>query len=167
MRFDELPVYRAIYKVRQQMVVNNEQPGAERWFIDKGARAEFCRRVHSELEPDEDLIIKAAIQFRKGSSISDGLKKLDLVCALSKTHGDRCFYENRGLGECSEDIHLDRLIPGSRGGAYCLENCVLACGYHNTSRGDMSIENFLLSGQVRLSEKRVAAMDEIDEHGVD
>ena len=46
---------------------------------------------------------------------------------------------------CSEELHLDRIIPGSKGGRYVVENCMLTCTKHNISRGDKSIEDYLRS----------------------
>lgn len=144
MLFSEIPLYQAIHRVRKSIVSDGEKPGAEEWFIDDDKRKEFCRRVISEMIDVDAAIIKAAVQFRKGPSV-DGYKKVELTLDVAALHGGVCFYANRGLGECSSDVHLDRIVPGSRGGKYSLANCVLACGAHNTARGDMTIEDFLAS----------------------
>ncbi len=68
-----------------------------------------------------------------------------LKCDVSIAHGRNCFYANRGLGECSEEVELDRIVPESRGGRYTLENCLIACAKHNGARGDQSIEVYLAS----------------------
>lgn len=150
MKWSELPLYRAVAEVRREMLESNEQPNSDLILTDEEHRTEFCHRVMLKMEFNGSAIIDANIKFRKGSGVNgDRQKKLDIICMLSLLHGDRCFYANRGLGECSDDVHLDRIIPGSRGGKYTVQNCILACGYHNTSRGDKSIEDFI--GQMEQS----------------
>src|SRR5262249_12562791 len=73
-------------------------------------------------------------------------QQIKLKCQVSIVHGCQCFYANRGLGECSDEVDLDRLIPESRGGKYTVENCVIACSFHNRASGDRNIEEFLSSG---------------------
>jgi hypothetical protein len=71
--------------------------------------------------------------------------KLKLTCEVAVIHGSHCFYDNRGVGECSVEVDLDRIVPESRGGRYSIENCLIACSKHNRSRGDQTIESFLLT----------------------
>lgn len=148
MLFTDFPLFEAIYEVRQEMVASGESPGEEAWYVDSARREEFCRRVILQMTRDCDqAIINAALTFRKcAKAEGTDLKKLDLLVEVARTHGRKCFYGNRGLGACSEDVHLDRLIPGSKGGVYSVENCVIACGYHNTSRNDIELGEFLRSG---------------------
>lgn len=144
MKWLELPLYRAIHQVRAEMLQDKEQPNSERWFVDMESRLEFAQRVMLKMDLNTASIVEAHLRFRKGSGVGEnGEKKLELICQVSELHGDKCFYANRGLGPCSDDVHLDRIVPGSRGGGYSIANCVLACGFHNTSRGDSSIEEFL------------------------
>jgi hypothetical protein len=139
--FSELPLYQAISRVRKSILDDGDKPGAEEWFIDDDKRKEFCRRVITEMIDVDAAIIKAAMQFRKGTCV-DGFKKIELMLLVAELHGGVCFYASRGLGPCSDDVQLDRIIPGSRGGKYSVSNCVLACGAHNSLRGDLSIEEF-------------------------
>jgi len=37
--------------------------------------------------------------------------KTRLKCEVSLTHGSGCFYANRGVGVCSDEVDLDRIIP--------------------------------------------------------
>ena len=85
-------------------------------------------------------MIHAWVGYRKNGG------RNDLLIRCAKFHGRRCFFGARGLGECSDDIDLDRIIPGSRGGEYTVENCFLACSRHNRQRGDRSIEAYLAEG---------------------
>ncbi len=71
--------------------------------------------------------------------------KNQLKCRVSLTHSSRCFYADRGLGACSDEVEVDRILPAGRGGQYTLENCVIACAFHNETRGDRTIEDYLLT----------------------
>ena len=88
-----------------------------------------------------EMLIDAWIRFR------DCPSRYSLLVEVARTHGRSCFYANRGLGPCSEELDLDRLLPESRGGRYTLKNCVIACSRHNRMRGDMNVEEFLSSGR--------------------
>jgi hypothetical protein len=148
MRFDELPLYQAVYRGYQV----TEKPGAEHWITTRAK--EVYKLVLMDLVDQEawteegipyslECVIEVWRSIRKSPD-----RKIERTCEVSLTHGSRCFYSNRGLGECSGDVHLDRLIPGSRGGEYNVRNCVIACSFHNQARGDQSIEDFLRPGQV-------------------
>lgn len=145
MLFSDFPMYEAIYEVRNQMIAAGESPGTEAWYVDDEKRMEFCRRVVTQMVLDSDQeILNAAVAFRKGSKAEGTeIKKLDLLMMVAKVHGRTCFYAGRGFGACSADVHLDRLVPGSRGGKYTVENCVVSCGRHNSMRSDRSMEEFL------------------------
>ena len=143
MTFDDLPLFDAIYSLRNEMEVAGENPGSDTWTTEEDRRGELTRRLMSKLMTDIDQrLINAWIQFRKSSSVN-GKKKIELIVEVFRLHGGTCFYRNRGLGECSPDIDLERLIPDTRGGQYTLENCVLSCGKHNRMRGDKDLEKFL------------------------
>jgi len=143
MTFDELPLMEAIYDVRREMEAENECPGSDTWTSDETKRIELTQRILTRFSLNVDQqMIDAWIKFRK-SSDADGKKKAEWIVEVARAHGNRCFYADRGLGECSNDVDLDRIIPGSRGGKYSVENCVISCGKHNRSRGDASIEDLL------------------------
>lgn len=149
MRFVDFPLYDAIFEVRQQMILEGHSPGEEAWYVDADKRFEFTRRVVTQMALDCDqTIINAAIAFRKcPKAEGSDIKKLDLLLQVARLHGRQCFYANRGLGLCSEEVHLDRLVPGARGGVYSIENCVISCGFHNSSKNDKSLEEYLLSAR--------------------
>lgn len=147
MKFEELSLYDAIMTVREEMEAAGESPGADKWITDEDLRIAITQRVMRHLLKDADqAIINAWCTFRKGVNLAPDLKKVELIVCVARIHGARCFYANRGRGPCSEDVHIDRLIPGSRGGQYTLQNCVLACGTHNTMRQDKPLEEFLAGG---------------------
>lgn len=144
MTFDEIALYDAVCAIRDEMREGDENPGSNKWDTTEDGRKELTQRVLSRLITNVDQrIINAWILVRKSESLGDGINKLELLIDVARMHGAKCFYGSRGKGDCSEDVHLDRIVPGSRGGQYTAENCVISCGRHNTMRGDMSIEEFL------------------------
>lgn len=149
MKFQELDMLCAVYDVRTNMECANEQPGAEEWTTDETKRKELTRRILQALGCTVQqilILIDVWIAFRKSSNVN-GKKKLALLVEVARLHGRKCFYANRGLGECSDEIDLERLIPETRGGQYTVENCVLSCSRHNRMRGDKSLEDMLRLGQ--------------------
>ena len=141
MRFSELPLYCAIHRVRESIRKMSEEGSSESlsssyWERGEGA-IELTRMISEELVvgPNESYI-EAFVRYRKQGNVSqEKLKKLDIIAALY-CHSQRCFYEGRGLGPCSEEVDLDRIIPGSKGGEYTVPNCIISCSAHNRQRGD-------------------------------
>jgi hypothetical protein len=143
MIFDELPLYIAVLRVYVQV----DRPGSDDWISKHAARA--YKLVLSQLVDDEawtdqglpysqDRVVEVWRQLRKQP-------KLRRTCEAAIVYGRQCFYANRGLGDCSPDVDLDRIVPGARGGDYSLRNCVVSCSRHNRSRGDQVIEQYLMT----------------------
>ncbi len=146
MKFDELPLYIAIHQVHTQI----NEPCSEKWtstHLRDAYKLVLMQLVDNESWTDQGIpwsqehVREAWMKTRKSP---DG--KIRLICQVALRHGESCFYSNRGVGDCSEDIDLERLIPETRGGIYALKNCVIACSFHNRSRGDTPIEEFLWKG---------------------
>ncbi len=144
MLFHDLPLFIATHQVYERV----SRPGSDEWISTRSKAT--CKLVLQQIVDDEawtiegipwgpERVLQAWRQIRKQ-------KKLRLLCRVARTHGARCFYEHRGIGPCSPDIDLDRIIPANRGGAYTLKNCVICCSLHNRSRGDLPIEEFLWRG---------------------
>jgi hypothetical protein len=144
MTFDGLPLYQAVYRVYSVV----EKPGSDDW-ISKNAKAAY-KLVLMQIVEDEgwtadgipysmDHVVEVWRDIRKQP-------KSRLKCDVSLTHGPHCFDANRGLGDCSDEVDLDRIVPETRGGQYTVENCIIACSAHNRSRGDQSIEDFIRVG---------------------
>ncbi len=74
---------------------------------------------------------------RKGLSRS---KRLELLALLLEAGGPRCSWCGReGTERLDPDRaawHIDRLVPGKRGGTYALPNCRLSCRHCNLSKRD-------------------------------
>jgi hypothetical protein len=141
MTFEELPLYQAVYRVFQSV----EKPGSDDWISSNAKMAYklvLLQIVEQEGWTDEGIfypmqrIVEVWRDLRK-------VVKTRLKCEVSLTHGSRCFWAERGVGPCSEEVDLDRIIPESRGGKYQVENCMIVCSYHNRSRGDRFIEEYL------------------------
>lgn len=155
MRFDELALICAVYRVRENIKTLSKDGQVETisssyWERGEGA-VELTRMIAEEMITEvNELYVDAFVRFRKSGNVDDdGNKKLDIIASLaSGTKLPRCFYEKRGLGECSDDVDLDRILPGSQGGKYTVANCVLSCSRHNRQRADMSFADFLNSGDL-------------------
>jgi hypothetical protein len=143
MTFADLALYQAVYSVFGKV----DSPGSEDWTRRRAS--EIYKLVLHEIVDREawtdqgipyslDRVIDVWLDLRKNT-------KNRLKCQVSLIHGNYCFYANRALGACSEEVELDRIVPASRGGQYTLENCLIACGLHNGTRGDRSIEDYLAS----------------------
>lgn len=151
LKFAELPLYRAIAKAYARV----ESPRSASWFIH--TPRELYALIVAEMNDFSlgvpwplSAVLDAWDRYGKGASVGEGgLTKNDLIVQISESSGDRCFYADRGLGACDEDVDLDRLLPGSCGGVYSIANCVLSCSRHNRQRQDKPIEKFLFPDSVR------------------
>lgn len=144
MTFDELPLYEAIHDAYRLV----DAPRSDLWLM-QDARTEYLyRTVQANLPRNVfctlEQILEAWALYGKSVTVNElQQKKLELVVLVARAHGRRCFYAGRGLGDCTNELQLDRLLPGSRSGLYVVENCILACSFHNGQRGDLTIEDYL------------------------
>lgn len=135
MTFDDLPLYEAIYDTKRD---HPKLPGDPVISSDRDdVMRAVCEYLPIPCRYSVDDIMRAWVQYRKSGGNSE------LTVRVAKMHGRRCFMRGRGKGECSSLVHLDRIVPGCRGGEYTVENCVLLCSTHNVSRGGRSIEEYL------------------------
>ncbi len=146
MQFSELPLYIAIHQVYPQV----NEPCSDRWtstHVRDAYKLVLMQLVDNESWTDQGIpwsqehVRQAWYKMRKSPQ-----GKYRLTCQVALTHGKSCFYSNRGRGDCSEDIDLERLIPETQGGQYTIENCIISCSFHNRARGDQSIEQYLQRG---------------------
>lgn len=150
MKFEEIQLYQAIARAYQKA----EKPRSAQWLISR--QRDLYAMIVNEMDdftlgvpwPLVD-VIAAWDSYGKQSSMQGGDDtKIDIICELAKFHSPHCFYRNRGRGECSGEVDLDRIFPGSRGGIYTVENCVISCSKHNRQRQDKSIEDFIGKGEL-------------------
>lgn len=66
-------------------------------------------------------------------------KKLRI--SLYKVYNGKCFYTGRNLS--IEDIHVDHILPKSKGGRNCIENYVLCCADINVAKKDIVDDYFV------------------------
>jgi hypothetical protein len=62
-------------------------------------------------------------------------KRLIILEHARKQSTPECFYKGKVVTTCSDEVDLDRVKPGKRGGEYTLSNTVLSCSRHNRERG--------------------------------
>jgi hypothetical protein len=62
-------------------------------------------------------------------------KRLIILEHARKMTRAECFYKGKVGTGCSDEVDLDRVKPGKRGGEYTMGNTVLACSKHNRQRG--------------------------------
>jgi hypothetical protein len=145
MTFDELDLYLAVHRVYQRLESQGQEPASDGWIRRRSDEAYILvlqqivvDRSHTDqgIRWSKDRVLDAWTHLRKGT-------KTRLTCDVAIAFGRRCFYAGRGLGECSLDINVDRIVAGSRGGTYDLKNCLVVCSNHNQSRQDLPIEEFL------------------------
>lgn len=142
MLFDELLLYRAVFNVRSSI----PKPSAEKWT---GTHRRFMYALVLDRLVKEPEWPEAALPWSLEKTVWAWLhlrkvKKTRLTCIVANVHGPRCFWANRVPGECSEELDLDRLVTGSHGGRYTVENCIISCSFHNRSRNDRTVEEYLL-----------------------
>ena len=85
-------------------------------------------------------------------------KKLRL--SLYKVYNGRCFYTGRNLS--IEDIHIDHILPRSKGGKDCIENYVLCCSDINILKND-TVDDFFVE-RVTLINKLLFCKKVVEEY---
>ena len=142
MTFDDLPLYEAVYDVYRMV----DNPRSDAWLRPPMCE-KVCRQIQAHLPLDTHFKVEQMLQvwsaFGKSVTVETDVKKSELIVLVARTHGRRCFYCGRGKGDCSNEVALDRLLPGSRGGKYTVANCVIACSFHNQQRQDQSVEDYI------------------------
>ena len=141
MTFNELPLYQAVHRVYTSV----EKPGSDDW-ISASAKTAYRLVLMQIVESGSWTEQGIPYSMERVVEVWRDLRKNPnnrLKCEVSLAHGPRCFYADRGLGPCSDELDLDRIIPETRGGRYTLENCMIVCSTHNRARGDRTIEHFL------------------------
>lgn len=150
MTFDDIPLFQAVRKVYPEI----SGPRADQWLRDVDKRNELYRKImnayldlgHVSGFPwNIEAVLAAWAAYGKQPKLEgSGERKIDLICSLFEQHHQKaCFYAGRGQGACDTEVTVDRIKPGSEGGAYTVANCVLACQTHNSARGNRSLDEFL------------------------
>ncbi|MEQ1904339.1 MAG: hypothetical protein ABL888_09160 [Pirellulaceae bacterium] len=86
-------------------------------------------------------ILLSVNQFRKLNK--EHIHKRLIVLAHARNMKlPHCFYQGKVSSQCSEDVDLDRVKPGKRGGEYTIDNTVLSCSRHNRQRGCTEVVSY-------------------------
>lgn len=141
--FDDLPLAEAI----RQLFDTENYIKSEATLISDAGREWTLQKIISLL-PHElsgkysfERILLLVNQFRKLNEEHRRKRILILDHARNLTKS-QCFYSGKLSTPCSDEVDLDRIKPGKRGGIYTIENTVLSCSKHNRSRGCMEVEVF-------------------------
>ena len=145
MKFNEIPLYRAI----AAFYIEAERPRSDAWTTERFR--DLYINIVKNLDDFTHGVPWTAEQVRiawstygKSPMMQDaGISKCALTIATAEAYGPQCFYAGRVDSECNNEVEVDRIVPGTRGGMYIPGNCMLACGRHNSSRGDKTIEEFI------------------------
>jgi len=141
----DLPLNFAVYQLRKEIKDAGQQPGSDQWLYYEQNR-EYLRQRVVEIDPNLKSVTTEAVchvfisQRKSGRKKSDEGTRDQLLRLIKERGSCECYWRHNFPGECSNDLHLDRLLPGKRGGTYEDKNVVISCGYHNISRGKKPIE---------------------------
>jgi hypothetical protein len=134
--FDDLPLQEAIRKLFE----DPEFVRTESLLIEERGREWVLQKVIANL-PQEcigkyrfERILLCVNQFRKLNQ-EHLRKRLIILDHARKMTAAECFYRGKVGTDCSDEVDLDRVKPGKRGGEYTVENTVLSCSRHNRERG--------------------------------
>jgi hypothetical protein len=141
--FEDLPLQEAIRKlfgetgfVRSEALLISDR-GRE-WILQK-----IIANLPHELVGAYrfEHILLSVNQYRKLNKAHLS-KRLLILEHARKMQKAECFYRGKLATECSNEVDLDRVKPGKRGGEYAIENTVLSCSHHNRSRGSRQVDAF-------------------------
>lgn len=134
--FDDLPLQQAI----NELFDDPEFVKSESLLITDEGREWILQKIIARL-PNElighyrfEHILLSVNQFRKMGQEHVQKRRIILEHARKMT-APECFYRGKVAGNCTEQVDLDRIKPGARGGKYSVENTVLSCSRHNRQRG--------------------------------
>jgi hypothetical protein len=134
--FDDLPLQEAVRKLFE----DPEFVRTESLLIEEQGREWVLQKVIANLPKERvgkyrfEKILLSVNQFRKLDK--EHLKKrLIILEHARKMTAPECFYKGKVTSECSNEVDLDRVKPGKRGGEYTVRNTVLSCSRHNRQRG--------------------------------
>jgi hypothetical protein len=134
--FDDLPLQEAVRKLFD----DPEFVRTESLLIEQEGREWVLQKVIANLPKDcvgkysFDRILLSVNGFRKLSR-EHLRKRLIILEHARKMTVPECFYAGKVGTKCSNEVDLDRVKPGRRGGEYTVSNTVLSCSRHNRQRG--------------------------------
>ncbi len=141
--FDDLPLLEAVRKLY-------DEPGfvrTEAMLIEDEGREWVLQQVIAHLPTHcigryrFERILLSVNQFRKLNQ-EHRRKRLIILEHAKNMIEHQCFYSGKVQTDCTNEVDLDRVKPGKRGGEYSVENTVLSCSRHNRSRGCTEVVRF-------------------------
>ncbi len=137
MKHEDLDLYLAIHEVYREV----PNPRSDKWLTSE--LGTLCRLIQERMPPDPQFtqaVSGAWAAYGKSAVIDDAGKRIELTCKVALAHGRECFWKERGKGQCSDDLTLGR-VDHTR--PHSMQNCIIECSRHNTSRQTKSIDEFL------------------------
>ena len=141
--FDDLPLLEAVKKLFE----DPEFVRTEALLIEEQGREWVLQKVIANLPKGNigkyrfEKILLSVNQFRKLNQ-AHLKKRLIILEHARKMTTPECFYKGKVGTECSNEVDLDRVKPGRRGGEYTVQNTVLSCSRHNRQRGCQEVVNY-------------------------
>lgn len=141
--FDDLPLLEAI----RQLFDDPGYTRSEISLISDAGREWTLQKVIANLPPELighyrfERILLLVNQHRKLGR-EHRKKRLLILDHARNMKKAQCFYFGKVSTPCSDEIDLDRVKPGKRGGVYTLDNTVLSCSRHNRSRGCQEVDAY-------------------------
>lgn len=134
--FDDLPLQEAVKKLFD----DPDFIRSESLLITDVGREWILQKVIGALPQDLighfrfEHILLSVNQFRKLGR--DAVQKRMIILEHARNlRKPGCFYRGKVPTPCTNQIDLDRVKPGKRGGEYSVDNTVLSCSKHNRQRG--------------------------------
>lgn len=141
--FDDLPLQEAIKSLFEEPAFVR----SEALLITDVGREWVLQKVIANLPKDLigrfrfEHILLSVNQFRKLNK--DHIQKRLIILEHARNmKKPGCFYDGKVSTPCSNEVDLDRVKPGKRGGQYTVENTVLSCSKHNRQRGCKEVVDY-------------------------
>ena len=134
----DLPLNIAVYKLRQEITAAKQDQGSDQWFYTENWQYIMKRLL--EIDPNlkdvsEDEVFHVFITQRKAGHKKGKEGSRDQILRLILERGScECHWKHNFPGKCSDDLSLDRLLPGHRDGTYDDRNVVISCLFHNVKK---------------------------------
>jgi hypothetical protein len=141
MTFTELKLQCAIYQMRKHLGSRDYVTSDSRMAMAVIVRDAYTRLIGDVLFPFTiDDVSRAYMRHRKG-------KQTKACASTALIHQQfNCFWENRGKGPCSDEVHFGHIVANSIGGEATSQNGLIECSRHNCSRGILTIEEYMSKG---------------------
>jgi len=134
--FEVLPLWEAVHQLNQ----NPKFVNSDRILIENESREWVLQAIISHLPKNcinkftFDEMLMVVTKYRKLGEECRAKRLIILEHARGMVT-PRCFYAGKVSSPCTNEVDLDRIKPGKRGGKYTIDNTQLSCSGHNRARG--------------------------------